>query len=457
MNSEFLYAAAQKVYPRTVNGVYAIWRWRFVLLTQIAFYGLPWLVWGQRQMILFNLESRRFYVFGMVLYPQDFIYLSGLLIICALSLFLFTALAGRLWCGFACPQTVYSEIFMWVERTIEGDRSARIKLDNSNIYWIKILKKVLKHVIWIAISFWTGFTFVAYFTPAKILFSELITFNFSSWEVFWIAFYGLATYGNAGFMREQVCKYMCPYARFQSAMFDKDTLLVTYDQGRGEPRGGRARGGLKTIALGDCVDCTLCVQVCPTGIDIRNGLQYECIGCGACIDVCNSVMSKMNYQNGLIRFSTENALANLWSNSEVIRRLFRCRIIVYFLILLLIILIWVISLSSRIPFRVDVIRDRYSISQLSDHQTIQNVYRLQLMNAIENYQTFSIAVSGVNGISIVSNSKFVIEPTQSKWIVLRLEMPELNASAGSHQITFEIYSEETGYLVKEPSVFLVSK
>ena len=258
-------------------------------------------------------------------------------------------------------------------------------------------------------------------------------------------------------MREQVCKYMCPYARFQSAMFDKDTLLVTYDQGRGEPRGGRARGGLKTIALGDCVDCTLCVQVCPTGIDIRNGLQYECIGCGACIDVCNSVMSKMNYQNGLIRFSTENALANLWSNSEVIRRLFRCRIIVYFLILLLIILIWVISLSSRIPFRVDVIRDRYSISQLSDHQTIQNVYRLQLMNAIENYQTFSIAVSGVNGISIVSNSKFVIEPTQSKWIVLRLEMPELNASAGSHQITFEIYSEETGYLVKEPSVFLVSK
>ena len=330
-----LYAASKKIYPRTVQGLFARWRWFFVALTQVIFYGLPWLEWGQRQAVLFDLGARRFYVFGLVLYPQDFIYLTGLLVISALSLFLFTAVAGRLWCGFACPQTVYSEIFMWIERKVEGDRSARMRLDDADFSLEKLVKKWYKHILWIGVSIWTGFTFVGYFTPIHDLGLAFFTTQMGSWEIFWVFFYGFATYGNAGFMREQVCKYMCPYARFQSAMFDHDTLIVTYDTARGEPRGARARGiEPKSQGLGDCVDCTLCVQVCPTGIDIRHGLQYECIGCGACIDVCDTVMDKLGYRPGLIRYATQNAMQHQWSRAQTWRRVLRPRVLVYSGILL---------------------------------------------------------------------------------------------------------------------------
>ena len=251
-----LYEAQKKVYPRSISGIFARWRWGMVFLTQLIFYGLPWLEWGQRQMVLFDLGARRFYIFGLVLYPQDFIYLTGLLIISALSLFLFTAVAGRLWCGFACPQTVYTEIFMWIEHKVEGDRSARLRLDSSSWTAEKIWKKSLKQFLWILLSIWTGFTFVGYFVPIRELGTELMALQ-GGWQIFWVIFYGFATYGNAGFMREQVCKYMCPYARFQSAMFDKDTLIVTYDQERGEPRGPRTKAAdYKAKGLGDCIDCT---------------------------------------------------------------------------------------------------------------------------------------------------------------------------------------------------------
>lgn len=293
-----LYEAQKKIYPRSIVGVFARWRWAMVAFTQLVFYGLPWLQWGERQMVLFDLGARRFYLFGLVLYPQDFIYLTGLLIISALSLFLFTAVAGRLWCGFSCPQTVYTEMFMWIEHKVEGDRSARLRLDNGPWTFEKLRKKGLKQFLWIAVSAWTGFTFVGYFVPIRELGTELMALQ-GSWQLFWVAFYGFATYGNAGFLREQVCKYMCPYARFQSAMFDKDTLVVTYDEARGEPRGPRNKSvDHRARGLGDCIDCTLCVQVCPVGIDIRNGLQYECIGCGLCVDACNTVMDKMKYPRG---------------------------------------------------------------------------------------------------------------------------------------------------------------
>lgn len=233
-----------------------------------------------RQTLLFDLEARRFYIFNLVLYPQDLIYLTGILIISALSLFLFTAVAGRLWCGYTCPQTVYTEIFLWIEAKIEGDRAARMKLDDGPISSKKLIKKGTKHLVWIAFALWTGFTFVGYFTPIRELGDALITMGLGPWQTFWVLFYSFATYGNAGFMREQVCKYMCPYARFQSAMFDDDTLIVTYDEKRGEPRGKASlKADMDKNQKGVCIDCSLCVQVCPTGIDIRNGLQYECIGC----------------------------------------------------------------------------------------------------------------------------------------------------------------------------------
>ena len=270
-----LYEAHQKIYPRSVTGYFARWRWVLVFLTQLVFYGLPWLPWGERQAVLFDLVAKRFYIFKLVLYPQDFVYLTGLLVISALSLFLFTAVAGRLWCGYACPQTVYTEIFLWLEKFAEGDRSARMRRDAGPWNWDKLWRKSAKHGLWLAVALWTGFTFVGYFTPIRTLAHEVLTLGLGPWEIFWVLFYGFATYGNAGYLREQVCKYMCPYARFQSAMFDKDTLVVTYDAERGEPRGARSRkADLASLNLGACVDCSLCVQVCPTGIDIRNGLQY---------------------------------------------------------------------------------------------------------------------------------------------------------------------------------------
>ncbi|MBP7661306.1 MAG: cytochrome c oxidase accessory protein CcoG, partial [Burkholderiaceae bacterium] len=271
--SDDLYEVRRKIYPRAVTGLFAGWRWTLVWATQLLFYVLPWLTWNDRPAVLFDLLTRRFYIFGLVLYPQDFIYLTGLLIIAAMSLFLFTAVAGRLWCGYACPQTVYTEIFMWIERKVEGDRPARMRLDREGRSLRKFGLKSAKHLLWIALALWTGLTFVSYFTPIRSLIGSVGNLSLGPWETFWVLFYGFATYGNAGFMREQVCKYMCPYARFQSSMFDHDTMIITYDKARGEPRGPRSKkADVAALGLGACVNCNLCVEVCPTGIDIRNGL-----------------------------------------------------------------------------------------------------------------------------------------------------------------------------------------
>jgi len=453
-----LYAASQKIYPRSVEGIFAYWRWILVVLTQLVFYGLPWVEWGTRQAVLFDLASRRFYIFGLVLYPQDFIYLTGLLVISALALFLFTAVAGRLWCGYACPQTVYSEIFLWIERKVEGDRSARMRLDGANFTMEKLVKKWYKHILWIFLSIWTGFTFVGYFTPIRDLAMEFFLTQMSSWELFWVFFYALATYGNAGFMREQVCKYMCPYARFQSAMFDNDTLIVTYDAQRGEPRGPRAKqADASLLNLGACVDCTLCVQVCPTGIDIRNGLQYECIGCGACADVCDTVMDKLGYARGLVRYSTQNAMDNQWTPRQMWQRLMRPRVQIYTMILMAVTIGLLVSLSLRTPFKVDVVRDRSTLSRITEYGTLENVYRLQIMNAAETEQTYRLSVKGLPSLKITTETEVVVEPAQARWIVLRADVPYGSIEAGSHKITFEIQASGSDEFVVEKSVFLVPR
>ena len=452
------YAASKKIYPRSVEGIFAYWRWIFVVLTQLVFYGLPWFEWGTRQAVLFDLSSRRFYIFNLVLYPQDFIYLTGLLVISALALFLFTAVAGRLWCGYACPQTVYSEIFLWIERKVEGDRSARMRLDDANFSTEKLVKKWYKHIIWIFFSIWTGFTFVGYFTPIRELAMEFFLTNMSSWELFWVFFYAFATYGNAGFMREQVCKYMCPYARFQSAMFDNDTLIVTYDTERGEPRGPRSKkADVATASLGACVDCTLCVQVCPTGIDIRDGLQYECIGCGACADVCDAVMDKMGYARGLVRYSTQNAMDNKWTTKQMLDRLKRPRIQIYTMILVAVTVGLLVSLSLRTPFKVDVVRDRSTLSRITEFGTLENVYRLQIMNAAESVQTYRLSVKGLPGLKITTDTEVVVEPAQARWVVLRADIPYGSSEGGSHKIMFEIQALGSDHFVVEKSVFIVPR
>ena len=457
-----LYEATKKIYPRTVQGIFAKWRWIMVVLTQLVFYGLPWLEWGQRQAVLFDLGARRFYIFGLVLYPQDFIYLTAILVISAFSLFLFTAIAGRLWCGYACPQTVYSEIFMWVERKIEGDRSARMRLDGEKMSLEKLVKKVYKHLFWLAIAMWTGFTFVGYFTPIKDLGMAFFMGQMGSWEVFWVFFYAFATYGNAGFMREQVCKYMCPYARFQSAMFDKDTLIVTYDAARGEPRGARSKkSDASQLGLGACVDCTLCVQVCPTGIDIRKGLQYECIGCGACADVCDTVMDKVGYPRGLVKYSTEHALQNGWTQAQTLRHVFRPRVLIYMGILLVVVTALLTSLALRMPFKVDVVRDRAALARIVSGGKIENVYRLQIMNAAETPLNFRLSASGLPDLALVTESDVQVASTESLWVSVRLQLPYDAATAGSHPIVFNIQSLQEGGLVQselqEKSVFLVPR
>jgi cytochrome c oxidase accessory protein FixG len=454
----WLYQAQKKIYPRSVAGLFSKWRWGFVFLTQIIFYGLPWLEWGQRQAVLFDLGARRFYIFGLVLYPQDFIYLTGILVISALSLFLFTAVAGRQWCGYACPQTVYTELFLWLEKLTEGDRSARLRLDASPMSLKKFARKASKQFLWITLAFWTGFTFVGYFTPIKDLGASFMTVDLGPWETFWVFFYGFATYGNAGFMREQVCKYMCPYARFQSAMFDKDTLIVTYDEARGEPRGARSKkADPKALKLGACVDCTLCVQVCPTGIDIRKGLQYECISCAACVDVCDNVMDKMGYARGLIRYSTENAMAQGWTSAQLVRRVFRPRVLVYTSILSAITIALFTSLALRTPFKVDVVRDRAALARIVSGGRIENVYRLQFMNASEVAHNYRIKVEGLPGLELASDNSVLVDAAQARWVAVRVRLPYDGAAAGSHPIRFEIEAEGTSYHLSEKAAFLVPR
>ena len=464
-----LYQAQKKIYARAVSGWFATWRWGLVWVTQILFYGLPWLPWNGRQAVLFDLGARRFYIGPLVLYPQDFIYLTGILIISAYALFLFTAVAGRLWCGFACPQTVYTEIFMWVEQKIEGDRIARMRLDDGPWTGAKLWRKPAKHAVWIACSLWTGFTFVGYFTPIHSLAASVAALGLGPWEWFWVLFYALATYGNAGFLREQVCKYMCPYARFQSVMFDKDTLIISYDAERGEPRGSRSRkADPATLNLGACIGCNLCVQVCPTGIDIRDGLQYECIGCAACIDVCDGVMDKMNYPKGLIRYDTQNGLSQHLGRQERLRRIFRPRVLVYTLILGLILLAFFGSLATRQPFKVDVVRDRAALARMVDDGQIENVFRLQIMNATELPQRYRVGVQGLPGITLEKLAALDLQPAEARWVTLNVRLPPeaaITAGPGAHAIHFQVdlvapgdHGQPTvGAAVLEPSTFVVPR
>jgi cytochrome c oxidase accessory protein FixG len=442
-----MYQKAPDIYPRAVKGWFAAWRWAMVWLTQLFFYGLPWLQWGGRQAVLFDLEAQRFYILGLVLYPQDLIFLAALLVLSALALFFFTAVAGRLWCGYTCPQTVYTEIFMWVERRIEGDRIARMRLDRAPWSPNKLARKGAKQAAWLAIGLFTGFSFVGYFTPIRELAQAVLAFDVSAWNTFWILFYGAATYGNAGYLREQMCKYMCPYARFQSALIDKDSLIITYDAARGEPRGSRSRkASAAAQGLGDCIDCTLCVQVCPTGIDIRNGLQNECIGCAACIDVCNDVMQKMDYPKGLIRYSTENGVVNGWSRLQMFRRALRPRVLIYGAVLSAASVAFAASVALRSPFQFDVIKDRGTLARIVDDGAVENVYRIQIMNRTEAPQTYRVTVGGIEGL-VLQAREVTVAPAGIESIVASVQLPLEQAQplrGQSSPIEFEVATQANG-------------
>jgi len=442
---ESLYRKEPKIYPRHVTGRFARLRVVAVWVLLGLYYLLPWINIGGNQAVLFDLPARKFYIFGLTFWPQDFIYLALLLITAGLSLFFFTALAGRLWCGFACPQTVWTEVFVMIERWTEGDRQKRIKLDKAPWSREKILKKSAKQFLWVTFAAWTGFTFVGFFTPIRELGSGVINLSLGPWETFWMIFYGFATYGNAGYLREQVCKYMCPYARFQSAMFDKDTLIISYDKERGEPRGGRKKGiDLKEAGLGTCINCTLCVQVCPTGIDIREGLQYECIACAACIDVCDQVMDKMEYPRGLIRYTTEHALKHKKTH------VFRPRIFVYGALLLVIVSSTLWSMTHRTPLRAELIRDRNALYRELPGDIIDNVYTLKITNMDSSAHTYRFVLPEGIDAEIETSRPLDLSAEEVAGVSVRIRMPR-SAGQGIQNVDLQLHAED------DPSISKIVK
>ncbi len=446
-----LYKKREKIYPREVHGIFAALRILAMVVLLGLYYGLAWVNWDGHQAVLFDLPARKFYIFGLTFWPQDFFLLAMLLIVAAIALFMFTALAGRLWCGYACPQTVWTEIYMWFEQKIEGGSRKQKKRDAGPRDLAYYRVKATKHGVWLAFSLWTGFTFVGYFTPIRELWDAVLVWNLGPWETFWIFFYGFATYGNAGFMREQVCIYMCPYARFQSAMFDHDTLIISYDEKRGEPRGSRKRGKPSAEAgLGDCIDCSLCVQVCPVGIDIRDGLQYQCIGCAACIDVCDDVMDKMGYPRGLVKYTTENSLEGKPT------KLIRPRILVYVGILSIITAAMVYVLATRIPLEINIIRDRNVLYTETNEGLVQNVYNLKVINMDQQAQRYNLSVSGLEGLEVIGPTEGIeVESGAVVDLPLRVQVDPIELKSSSTEIMFHIESVLTPELsVTEPARFL---
>ncbi|HIZ49949.1 MAG TPA: cytochrome c oxidase accessory protein CcoG [Candidatus Pseudomonas excrementavium] len=427
-----LYAKRENIHPRSYQGFFKNIRLAGVAALFLLFFGTAWLNVDGRQAVLWDLPARQFHIFGATFQPQDFFLLSFLLIICAFGLFFITTFAGRVWCGYTCPQTVWTWIFMWAERVTEGERNARIKLDAAPMSTNKLLRRSAKHALWIGVSLITALTFVGYFTPIRGLLVDLATFNLNGWAAFWIFFFTAATYINAGWLREQVCFYMCPYARFQSVMFDKDTMVVTYDYHRGEDRGPRKKGVEPAdLGLGDCIDCTMCVQVCPTGIDIRDGLQHECIQCAACIDACDDIMDKMGYERGLIRYTTEHNMAGQKT------RILRPRLIGYGAALALMIGMFILTIGNMAQVNLDVQRDRNVLYREARGGAIENVYIIKVMNKGQETRTFNLAVEGHPELELIlAADRLTVAPSSLLQVPVNVQLEPEFMQGTNMSITF---------------------
>ena len=446
-----LYAKHIKIYPRKVHGFFADLRVSLASITLGIFYGLPWINWGtHRQAFLIDLPAQKFNLFAWTFWPEDLFYLAVILMISALALFLFTAVAGRVWCGFACPQTVWTEIFMWMERKIEGDRMQQMKLAQQPWNRERIFRYSAKHALWLLFALWTGFTFVGFFTPIRELAVSMVNFSLGPWETFWVFFYAFATYGNAGWLRERVCTDMCPYARFQGAMFDRDTLIISYDSARGEPRGARNRSAdLKQENLGHCISCTLCVQVCPTGIDIRDGLQHQCIACAACVDVCDGVMDHMGYPRGLIRYTTENALAGKPS------RVLRPRVVIYSMALIAVTVALLAAVLLRVPLKVDVVRDRNSLYRETNVGMIENVYTLKIMNRDHARHVYVLSAEGIEGMQLDADAELSLDAGGTREVVVRLVADPAKLTQRSSKVVFAVHAADDAKIsLREDARFL---
>jgi cytochrome c oxidase accessory protein FixG len=396
------YAPRSRIYVRSIKGSLEYFRRSFGFILLAVFALIPWLTYQGEQAVLLDIMEQRFRIYGLTLWPQDFTVVAWFSIVAAVALFFVTTVFGRVWCGFMCPQTTWTAIFMWFERKFEGPRNKRIKLDERKMDFDKFWRKTGKQLGWVGVSLLTAMIFVGYFTDIRELFIQFFTLEAGFWATFCVLFFAFCTYGNAGYMREIMCTHMCPYARFQSAMFDKDTYTVSYDAARGEPRGPRARkANLEEKGLGHCIDCYMCVQVCPTGIDIRNGLQYECIDCGACIDACNDVMDKMRYPRGLIRFTTERNLSAKDKSEKT--KPWRMKSIGYFIMVFAVSAVLVWDIATRVPLEVDVLRDRNQLFRENIEGQIENVFTLKLVNKSQRDLTYRIEVEGFEQFELIGS------------------------------------------------------
>lgn len=399
-----LFASHVTIYSRAVTGFWRKVKWAVVATLLGLYYVAPWIRWDRGpgvpdQALLIDMPGRRAYFFFVEIWPQEVYYLTGLLVLGAIGLFLVTAWAGRVWCGFTCPQTVWTDLFMWVERKIEGDRNARIRLDRGPLTFDKAKKKVLKHAAWLLIALATGGAWIMYFNDAPTLVRDFVAGELPGATYGFIFLFTGTTYLLAGWAREQVCIYMCPWPRFQGAMFDEDSLIVTYEEWRGEPRGG-ARKTQSFEGRGHCVDCGMCWQVCPTGVDIRKGQQMACIGCGLCIDACNTVMGRFGLPPELITYdSINNQIAR--SKGEKTRiRLIRPRTIAYMAVLSLVAGVMVFGLSTRSRLEVNVIPDRQPLFVKLSDGSIRNGYTFKILNMRREPKSYILATDGLVGAEI---------------------------------------------------------
>ncbi|NRA59460.1 MAG: cytochrome c oxidase accessory protein CcoG [Psychrobium sp.] len=438
-----------KIYVRQQPGKYQKIRRYIGIFLMSLFVFLPWFDVGSAPAILFDLAKQQFHVFGTTLYPQDLTVFAALLMISAFLLFFITTWLGRVWCGFLCPQTHWLFMFLWVEEKIEGTRNQRKLLDRKPWSLNKVSKKGAKHIIWLSLAFFTATTFVSYFVPVQTLYSDLWQLSWGILTIFWVFFFMACTYANAGWLREKMCLHMCPYARFQSAMFDNDTLLIAYNSERGEARGPRKRKyDAKAMNLGDCVDCNLCVDVCPVGIDIRDGLQYECINCGACVDACDATMSKFNYKKGLISMTSEAALAG------GVTQLFRAKVIAYGMISILILLAMALYWFNRAPLEFSVTRDRNVLYRVTNDDMVENVYRIKLFNKSNEVQTYSILIGGIDYLGGGTPLTMTVLPGIFSTKVVTITADPATIDKSKTRITLDVFLEQGGQLLTtEKSIF----
>ncbi len=439
---------SNQIYVRKSKGNFQKLRrygaWFLLLLFCIT----PWISYNDHQAILMDFGQQQFSFFATTLFPQDLTLLAVFFIIAAFGLFFLTTFLGRVWCGYLCPQTVWTFMYIWFEEKLEGSANKRRKQDQLPLTTNLALRKTAKHVSWFAIALATGFTFTGYFFPIRELVSGFFSLNATFWPVFWVLFFAVCTYINAGWMRSIVCIHMCPYARFQSAMFDKDTYIVGYDTERGESRGPRPRKkDHKAMGLGDCIDCNLCVQVCPTGIDIRDGLQYECINCGACIDVCNETMDKMGYPKDLISYTSEHKLEG--THTSVLRP----KLIDYGAILLIMIGLFITQIATVSPMGLDVLRDRTQMYRINNEGLVENTYTLKVFNKTQQKQIYQLSVTGLSESKWYGPQTISVQPGEMRSLPISLGAESSSLEKPITSIEFILKNDQQEMIQSESRFF----